>query len=359
MKLLDRLVLRQLVVLFFSSLFMFVSLIEIIDLFSNLARYQNNAVGIKQILIVQLYYLPKAISFSLPIACLFSTVLAIGNFYASNELIVVFSSGISLFRFTFPLLLLGLLLSIGSFYFEEKIVIPTYRQKALLSEQLLQGGRNFNTYNVAVRRYGGQRIYYVDKYEDQEKYLRRIIVVDFNDKKDTVIRRIDAERAQWIDGQWQFSDVVIYTRNSKGLFDVSQLADFTEKSFTAPPTVFQSSDRDIEEMPIKDAREWLAILQESGADYKKTLAIYYSRFSFAYTPFIVILISCSMGGRLRKNIVLMSLLFALLITVSYYIIRSIGVILAANGSISPATAAWFATIFFLLLGVILFALAPT
>ena len=101
---LDRYLLRQLVPVFFMASGMFVILILLIDLFSSLPRYLTGGAPTGEILMVSVYYLPRAFAYSIPISLLFASAHTLGELYSRNELVSVFSRvfpfTVSAFRFS-------------------------------------------------------------------------------------------------------------------------------------------------------------------------------------------------------------------------------------------------------------------
>ena len=85
-----------------------------------------------------LYYVPKTVWYAVPIAVLFATAYVLSNMYANNELLAVFATGVSLFRFTIPLLIVSVFMSIGLFYFEDNLVVDTYAKKVTLQDNALK-----------------------------------------------------------------------------------------------------------------------------------------------------------------------------------------------------------------------------
>ncbi|HAK47577.1 MAG TPA: YjgP/YjgQ family permease, partial [Spirochaeta sp.] len=114
-KTLDRMIIKQFLPTLIVALFFFILILEMVDLFANLWRYINNEVSVSQMLEVFIYYIPRCVNFSLPMALLFSVSYTLGNYYANNELIAIFGSGVSLFRFVIALVFFGMLFSFGSF----------------------------------------------------------------------------------------------------------------------------------------------------------------------------------------------------------------------------------------------------
>ncbi len=359
LKKIDRMILKQFLPTLLVSVLFFVLVLEMVDLFSNLWRYINNEVSVKLMLKVFLFYIPKCINFSLPMALLFSVSYTLGNYYANNELIAIFGSGISLFRFVTSLIILGLLLSLGSFYFEEKVVIDSYKIKNQLSGEMLGRSQNFNNNHPTVIDKNGSVIYSADFYNDNDMTLSNTIVIQ-KDQNGDLLQIINSEWAEWnkTEEKWYFNRCRRYFyNNASGFYEMEYTELYEENGINADPFTFRKVVRDVDEMKVAEAKQWIASLKKAGLPYTESMTAYYKRFSFALTPFIVCLISSAVGGRFRKNILLMSLLTSLIISVVYYVMQMVFTILANLGYISPLTGAWIPFILFCLVGLFLYRLA--
>ncbi len=356
------LLLRGFVPVLFLGLAMFVMIIQLVDLFGNLVRYLNLGVPIADIFRVQLLFMPRAIAYALPIALLFAVGFTLGTLYANNELIAVFGSGYPLYRFVAPLWIVGILLSIFSFFFQEYLVIDTFKEKNELSRELLNITRSFSNTNVTVRSPGGRIIYSAEYYNDVNQRLSRVILIE-RDENGGFRRRIDANIGEWDGDSWIWRNGTVYSYGSSeedsAEIHAASFTEIDEDLFSLAPLSFQRSARTVDEMRYTEARQWIASLRSAGQPYRATLTDYYSRFSLSLTPFIVVFLSSSLGGRFRKNILLMSLLLSLLAAVVYYVSGMIAGIVASDGLIPPFVGAWIGVVLFTALGVALFRSART
>ena len=75
------------------------------------------------------------------------------------------------------------------------------------------------------------------------------------------------------------------------------LSSWTDEKLDEPPSSFKRITRDVDEMNSREAKEWVDSLKRTGFPFRGALTEYYQRFSFALTPLVVALISCSLGGR--------------------------------------------------------------
>lgn len=362
MKLLTKMLFRSMIPTFILALTFFVMIIQLVDLFANLVRYLNLDVPVSQIIRVQLLFLPRSVSYALPIAALFSVAYTLGQFYTHNELIAVFSARVSLYRFVIPLLVTGFVLSVGMFFFQEYVVIDTYREKNELSRVLLNMRQSFDNRDVTIRAPGGRHIYFANHYNDQRQELSRVMILT-RDTQGRFMRRIEANNGRWNGNVWVFQQGTVYetTLENDRLIDLSaeQFREFEDPALNLSPATFRRPGVDVEEMPWQDAREWIRALRNTGQPYRQVLTDYYSRFSLALTPLVVILFSSAMGGRFKKNILLMSLLVSLVGAVVYYVAGMIAGLMAGRGLIPPLVGAWLGVVIFLGMGVVLLRNART
>jgi lipopolysaccharide export system permease protein len=342
---------------FVYALTFFVLMLQLVDLFPDLVRYLDSEVPATEILRVQLLYTPKAVSYALPMSLLFAVSFTLGSYYSNNELIAVFGSGTSLYRFVLPILALGMVFGSASFFFEEHVVIDTLEEKGRLSRQILNANVSFSNTNVTVMGESGRLVYHADYYNDATTTLSELLIVE-RDEIGAFVRRIDAEWAEWNGSNWELNRAKVFAFEEEVLRE-TQYNRLSDPVLTAKPSGFRRKTRNVDEMRLPELREWIATLRASGQPFREALTKYYERYSFALTPFIVVLISSAIGGRFKKNILLMSLLVSLSVSVVYYVIQMIGGLMAYSGYISPLVGAWSGFALFSLAGVLLFRLSRT
>jgi len=170
---LDKYLLSQFLPMFLVAISLFVFLLLLIDLFSNLVRYLNNEVPITTILQISLFFVPKSVSYAMPLSLLFAAAYTLGDLYSKNELTTVFSSGIPFWRFSISLLVVGLLASVFSFFLDDYIVIPTLKQKNDLSRRALNQYVSESDSDIVIRAKNGRIIYAVDYFDYGKKNIKR------------------------------------------------------------------------------------------------------------------------------------------------------------------------------------------
>ncbi|MDR1787753.1 MAG: LptF/LptG family permease [Treponema sp.] len=343
---LDRYLVKQFVPIFLVAIGMFAFLLILIDLFANLWRYLNYEVPVKQILTVSLYYLPKSFSYALPISLLFAAAYTLGDLYGRNELTSIFSSGIPFWRFSIMLAVIGVIASVFSFFFDDRVVVPTLKMKNDLASILLHQQRTEDNSDIVIKARNGEVIYMVDYFDDKANILNGLVIVE-NDGAGRPTAIVRAPQASWTEDHWTLSRPMLYEWQGDML-----LTGPAEKigTYSEAPDTFKRNSVQAEDLPASEAKLLVADLRAAGLPYNNALAEYYHRYSFAAASFVVMLLSISMGGRFRKNILLMSLLSSLVSAVVFYVMEMITMMLAKMGYIPPIIGAWFPVFMFILAG---------
>jgi lipopolysaccharide export system permease protein len=354
---LDRYLAKQFFPYFFLALGMFVLLICLIDLFANLVRYLNYEVPLRQVLLITLYYVPKSISYATPISLIFAAAYTLGDLFARNELVSIFASGIPFARFVAPLAVIGILASVFSFFFQDMIVIPTLKQKNNLSRTALhqQPKANENA-DIVIKSNNGRTIYQVDYFDVDRNQLNGLSIVEESDDGgfDALIR---APEARWTGDHWLLVSALVYRWEDDGFLRVRALE--ATDLYREHPDTFRRNAVEVESLPVREAGLLIQDLKNAGLPFLEVQAEYYHRFSFSTVSFVVMVLSISMGGRFKKNILLMSLATSLITAVVFYVMEMVSMMLAQTGFIPPLAGAWFPIVFFSITGILLLGGAKT
>jgi lipopolysaccharide export system permease protein len=334
---------------------MFVMIIILLDLFTNLWRYLNNQVPIKEILTVSYYYIPKSFSYALPVSLLFAAAYTLGDLYGRNELTSIFSSGIPFFRFTLPLVIIGVAASFFAFNFDDKVVIPTLKTKNDMARRLLHQSATESNSDIVIKAKGGALIYSVDYYDYKQFILNGLSIVEQNEDGsfESLVR---TPKATWNGEYWELTDAVVYKWNEDFL-RASALENTT--AYSESPDTFRRNAAKPEELSAKEVGFLVNDLKNAGLPFISAQSDYYHRYSFSAVSFIVMILSISMGGRFRKNILLMTLLSSLAAAVVFYVMEMLTMMMARLGYIPPFMGAWFPVLTFLILGALLLRSAKT
>ena len=340
-------ILRKLIPFFLVSL-VFISLIlNLVDLFMNISKYLEMEAPAKEVFRVMLLYVPKTVWYAAPIAFLFSVTYILSDLYAKNEMEAIFASGVSLFRFVMPVLVVAVLLSIGMFFLEDKLVVQTLEKKTQLQNLLLDEEVSANNDNIVVLSDSGKIIYKAKRYRDSSRRLESVFFV-FRDDDKNLLAIIHAEEALWNEEKqvWELEDAIQFEKLGETL-KKTVLSDKYKSLLTESYEIFRKTTVDVASVTAADAKIYINHLKKAGLPYNEPLSVYYKKFAFPFILFIAAFIAIGVTGKTRKNVLLISLSLSITAVVLFYVFQMVTMVLAKTGVMNPFMGAWLPDIVFL------------
>lgn len=350
---------RRFLPVFIGSLAFFSFVLILVDLLMNLWKFIQNQATVSAVLNLMLLYVPKTLWYAMPVAILFSSSYVLSELYANNELVVIFASGISLRRFTMPLLLLSIFLSFFLFFFEDNVVVPTYARKVQRQNKILKTDVSKNNDKLVVLAESGTIIYKADFYDDtQERLFKLFVVVRNEEKKPECV--VYANSAIWNPdlGHWKLSGSLQYSFTETGV-KTENVKKSVLSRLSEPPETFRNNTLSVEEVNTREARTYLEHLQRTGLPSAEAKSVYYKKFSFPFVVFIVVFLSVGLSGKTRRNVLLLSLFLCIGSAVLFYVTQMITMLLAKFGYVPPLLGAWFPIFLFIIISCILLKFSRT
>lgn len=342
---------------FIGALLFFILVLCLTDLFMNLWNYISKGVSSKDVGLIILYYVPKTVWYAVPIAMLFATAYMLSDFYAKNELLAVFASGISLLRFTYPLLLIAIAMSVGLFFFEDKLVVPTYAKKVHLQEFVLHKEKSLNNDKIVIMSDEGRIIYKADYFDNTSMRLFSVYLLLRDDEKN-MKALIYCDSAAWIEDHWELSNPVQYEN-----LDGEVVMNSVDRNFVSllvePPETFRNNTISVEEVNTSQAREYIEHLEKAGLPSAEEKSVYYKKYAFPFVVFIVVFLAVGLSGKTRKNVLLVSLALSIAAVVLFYVTQMITMLMAKFQTIPPLFGAWFPVVLYIFVSTILLKFAKT
>ena len=80
----------------------------------------NKGIDFLSVLKICMFMMPYIITYALPISLLIAVLMSLGRLSGDNEIVAIRASGVNMFRLILPLLLIGLILSMALFVFNDR-----------------------------------------------------------------------------------------------------------------------------------------------------------------------------------------------------------------------------------------------
>ena len=250
--------------LFVGSMVTFAFILELVDLMMNIWKYIFNFVPPAVVGTIMLNFLPKTFTWAVPLSVLFASCFMLSSLYSKNELTALFASGVSLIRWSMPLILFSAALSVGLFFFQDKVVVKTSLKYDELKDKALRQQKNKSNDHIVIISEDGKRVYKAEFYDDEQRRIYELYVVDRNEKRE-LVSIIYAPQALWLEdaGHWVAERGVEYT-NENGELKSGTVNSVSELELTEPPETFRNNTISVESATVADSTETVLFLKVSG-----------------------------------------------------------------------------------------------
>ncbi len=354
MKILDRYILKQFILTTIFGLFAFTAIFVIIDAMENLDDFIDN--NVENIIIVQYYiaFIPEIVKLMTPVAILLSSLFTTGKLSSNNELTAMKAGGMSIYRYMTPLMIVALLVSVVSVYFNGWVVPYANQHKFGIERNYLRKGLGSIARTNIYLQDGPQKIVYISFFEGQSNIGTRPSIQEFSDTSlITVVQRWDAVQINWdsTSNHW----IMKNGRHRILRADGEQIIPFKELVMThltfSPKDLIKKVEKPAE-MNYDELYAFIERQKQSGNDVARWLVDYYAKVAFPFASFIVVLFGVPFSFGKRRSGLALQFGISVAICFVYLAFMKISEVFGYNGDLNPLLTAWLANIIFFTGGVV-------
>ena len=341
-------------------LLVFVGLYVIAQLVDDMRGFVRHQPSIAIVVMYYLYRIPFYAVQVMPMAVLLSALLSLGQLSRSNELIAMRACGIPFFRITVPVLSAALGVTALMLVFDE-IVIPETQPRAEYIQQVKIERKEEKAFRYRrdrlARATAGNRLIFMRDFDALAGTMGEVLLFEMGERQE-VRRRVDAARAQWVDGAWMFLEGRVREFDPGGRL-------VRAKPFTALTVPFKETPRDfirVEKrdeqllaMPARELHRRIRLLRDLGLNARREEVNYHLKFAFPFSNFVLALLGVSIpfvfpSG--RRAVLGAAIGFIITLTTGFFYIGflAVGTSLGGSGALPPLVSVWIANIAFGLLG---------
>ena len=290
---------------------------------------------------------------------LISTIFTFSSLQKNNEITAIKASGISIRRIGMPILIIGTILCIFSFYFDNTIVTKSINKRADIEKK-------FKPSKSKYAKTKKNDIYYSLKNSILE--IKR-----FNYKNDTgydislqkfmnqdIIYRFDAKKMTWNNQEkyWDFNNCHIRTwKNNK--YKYSFISDTSFAITDIFPEIIKKDTVKPEEMDYWELSLFISKLKDKGLDYTRWLVNKHYKIAFACIPFIMVVFGLALSISKPRSNHAIGFGLSIIVIFLYYALILFGRTLGYNNVLPPFLSVWIVNFLFFGIGMYIFIKART
>jgi lipopolysaccharide export system permease protein len=328
---------REFLKLMGLSLVTFVSLFIIVDFFEKIDRLVRAQLGAAELLEYLLLKLPFAIGQVLPAAVLLGVMLTFGLMSRSHETMVIRTSGLNILSLIRPTVIFAGVVALLLLALNLYLIPWTQGQLNLFWQTRVEKKPPRNLHNLEHFWYkGDQAIYNIVMFRKDLQTLEGVKIYLF-DRQFHLFQVIAASRAQWQDGHWRFYHGYVQFFEPNGVVTGEKFQQ-RDLVLTEHPKDFADLEKKVTEMDVGELYLYTGRLERDG--YKSTpyRVDFYSRFSLALIPLILVFLGIGLALRQERIHLTSMVAVGLGLMFGYWLFFGFCVSFGQAGSLPPLLA---------------------
>jgi lipopolysaccharide export system permease protein len=374
-KIVDRLVLRELMGPLINSIFMFLVLLFTSAYLAKLTDLMVQGASFSVVARVGLLTVPLLLTQTLPMGMLLGTILAMGRLSGDSEHIALYACGVSFYRVARPVAVMGACVGLAAVAWNETIVPPATQEMYRLQQSVIENLRaTTNPLRYDIKKKGSEEIdeiiYIHGGYDPRAKALRHVNIIKMSETQPgTPEVHVYAQRAVARDAKgldWDFYGAYVkYLRPDKN--QKFRAETYYERVSTRylPENVrlgrdfkgiMQADITDNRRLTFRQLRDKIKEKRAKGDEtYQADEFDLWSKISLPLASLIFGLVALPLGVRPQRGNKTMGFGIAISIIFIYWVVHQWMYQVAKGGQIEPAVAAFAANGIGLLAAVFLIA----
>jgi LPS export ABC transporter permease LptG len=289
---------------------------------------------------------PEYIYYVIPMAVLLAVLVTIGILTKTSELTIMRACGISLYRATAPLVLLGLLASGFLLLVQEKALARGKVQADRLSDEMRD--RQPRSTTVLTRRWmagrGGQ-IYHYGGFNPRRKEIERVSIFEMDPDAWRLARQTYTPKLTFRDGVW-IADAGWTQAFSESGAPVRTAVPAGPMPGIEPPDYFSTETVKAENMNLRELRTYMADLASSGANAAEARVAFHRKVAFPFVTIVMTLLAIPFAVTTGRRGALYGIGLGIALSIAYWFIVTIFAAMGTASILPPVMAAWAPNMFF-------------
>lgn len=336
----DRYIAVQFLGFFLGGLVVVLTLFLAADFVTAMTRFQA---PIGTLVRYYLVYFPNIIYQLVPAACLIAALFTLSTLNKSNELVALFSLGMSLFRVSAPIVVLCALISVFTFFVGDR-ALPILNQKRdyIYYVELKKKPGQYQTVKRDRIWYRNDNIIYnIRTIDADNNRAQGINMYYFNDDWH-LIQLIKAKDVNFMaSGGWELLNGTVTLFADESSFPLTKPFDKKVVQVSQDIADIQSAPKTAEIMSLSDLKHFIDKNKELGLSTTRFETDYHAKLAFATAGLILAILGIPFAtNRERSGGNMKSIAIAAALAAGYWVAFGASVSFGYQGLLPPFWAAW-------------------
>jgi lipopolysaccharide export system permease protein len=345
MKVIDRYLVFEMIGPFLIGVVGFVMVLAVDLLFTMADLIINKGVPLWAVLKLLVYKLPSIMVLTFPVSTLFATAMALGRLSKDNEIVALRTSGVTLFRISVPIVILGIVVSLASYFTNEKIVPHANHVASNIIRQIIYKQPLPEVQKNVFFKDAHNRHYYARRVDMNNKTMENIMVYEVTDER---FPRVIL-RATFQGRIWDLKNGIIHKYDEKGYLNYE--AAFSDMKLNVSEDVLTfSGQKTSSEMNSNELKNMIGMLNKGGVSTHALRTELLMKYSIPATCFVFALIGIPFSLPSPRSGRTWGMVVTIVFMFTFYVFTSVFRSLGKGGILTPVVAAFTPQISFTIIG---------
>src|SRR3989338_1289657 len=340
MKILRKYIIKEIIIMFLFSLAIFTFTLVVGNIIKLAELVINKGVDARLVGKLFLYLIPFLLSYTIPMSILTSTLLVFGRLSGDNEIVAIRSSGINIYRLSFPLVVIGLLLSLLSIVLNNDVIPNMHFESRKIIKNIgiktpaayLEPGtfiKTFKGYIIFIHEIGGNKLKVVRIYQPQNEHSTRTIIAERGEF--ITLDNQNAVKLKLVNGTSDEPNpknpVNFYKLNFKTYYLTLNVDESIAPS--------DYTERKAKEMNFQEIKNEMKRLGRYHVDTPSLIAEFHRKISISFASMVFVIIGIPLGIFTKRGEKTIQFAIALAVIVAYYLLMAVSIALALKRIWNP------------------------
>jgi lipopolysaccharide export system permease protein len=355
---LDRYILREMVVPFFLGLAIFTSILLIVRILKLVELVVNRGVPLAQMIRIFSYIMPAFLEVTVPMALLLAILVAFGRLSSDSEVIAMRAAGISLYRLLVPVAIFAGMVALLTAWLS---VTARPWGNSHLRQGLYEIVKTRAAAGIKPKVFNDEfknLVIYVDKIRPASDALEGILVADTRDP--SLHNTVYAETGRLISNEQRHS--LTLRLESGGIYSTGDDKGYQDTRFTtyditldlnAALSQLRDRERDVSELTLAELRDAIAEKTVSGDPANAERVEWQRKLSIPFACLVFAALGVPLGIQPTRAVHSRGFSLSLGLIFLYYLLLTFGQNLGERGTLPPIVAVWLPNVVLAIVGGVL------
>ncbi|MCM8786648.1 MAG: LptF/LptG family permease [Candidatus Omnitrophica bacterium] len=354
MRIIDRYILKHTTRGYIFVLIIFIGLFIIVDLFTNLFDFLKAKVSLSSLIAYYIYMIPLIFKLVSPYALLISVLYTFGELNKNNEIISIRVAGISIFRFTLPVMVFSFLISIFTLFIQENLLMKFQSKVENIKIHSFKKNTSAIDKQTDISFSSGNMVFFAQRFLPKENTLNYVTVF-IEDKNGNITDKISCDKMVYENKKWICKEAINYKLDQEGkVFDKAKVLPTLEIPLQDTPQEILLKKNILSQFAsLKMLRKEMLHLRKIKA-YNKFLNAfieYNQRIVEPFSHLFLVIGIIPFATEIKKRHIGFSALgVGFIFGFIYYCFLYLSIALGKSGLILPFFSAWLVPLFFIIVG---------